>query len=115
MPGRPTGAHQDPTVCAPAEKAGIEAYIGVSLKDADQEAIRFVVDRSKQAGNDAFRQKNYKGAQGSLVAGKSMQQYVDAFIWCLAGLPINQGRLRLTAVGPPCRGRQALQSSHCWR
>jgi hypothetical protein len=53
---------EDPTVCNPAELAQIQAHFGISLKDTNPEVIRHIVDRSKQAGNDAFRQRNYKGA-----------------------------------------------------
>lgn len=58
MPG-PRG---DPTVVDPTERAKIESYVGLSLQTVEPEAIKFVVDRSKQAGNTAFKEKRYQGA-----------------------------------------------------
>ena len=45
----------DPTVAAPGTRALIEQHFGFSLKDFDPAALRFVIDRSKEAGNAAFR------------------------------------------------------------
>lgn len=55
------GVVKDPTVCDTEQLKSIEQYAGVSLKDADPSAIKFIVDQSKRAGNDAFKQKKYKG------------------------------------------------------
>jgi stress-induced-phosphoprotein 1 len=83
MPGVMAAAARDPTVCDAAEKAQIECYTGVSLRDAQPEALRFVIERSKQAGNEAFRQKNYKGAPLLMICTR---------IACL-----KYGRLRIPA------------------
>ncbi len=53
--------HNDPTVCDPAELEKIEEHFGFRIKDASPEMLQFIVERSKQAGNSAFKQKNYKG------------------------------------------------------
>jgi hypothetical protein len=48
-----------------AVSVGIESEAGVdsslSLTGIDPEALRFVVEQSKQAGNEAFKQKKYRG------------------------------------------------------
>jgi hypothetical protein len=46
-----------------AQRGAIEAHAGLALRDADPEALRLVVERSRQAGNDAFRRRKYPGAR----------------------------------------------------
>ncbi|GAB4824134.1 hypothetical protein N2152v2_011180 [Parachlorella kessleri] len=58
----PVPEHHDPTVCSPTEQKLIEEYYGFSTKDTDPEALRFIVERCKEAGNAAFKQKDYKEA-----------------------------------------------------
>jgi hypothetical protein len=53
--------HVDPTVCSAVERAQIEHYYGVSMNDTAPEVLQFVVERSKQAGNQAFKHRNYAG------------------------------------------------------
>ena len=68
---------EDPTVCNPAELAQIQAQFGISLKDTNPEVIRHIVDRSKQAGNDAFKQRNYKGACALARRGPAVAQEAE--------------------------------------
>ena len=98
--------HHDPTVCSPAERKLIESHYGVSLSDAPSELLQFVVDRSKQAGNQAFKSKDYAGDSGSACArcgscGGSR---------CLLGAPhaIRSNVRALTCRMLRRRGRQAL-------
>ena len=58
-----SASSMDPTVADPIQRALIEQQIGFSLRDADPAALRFVVDRSREAGNAAFRDKDFKGVQ----------------------------------------------------
>jgi len=51
----------DPTVIDHAERMKIENYTGMSLQESEPEAIQFVVERSKKAGNISFKEKRYKG------------------------------------------------------
>jgi hypothetical protein len=51
----------DPTVASAEEKAVIERITGVTLKKIDTQALQLVVQRSKEAGNAAFKNKQYKG------------------------------------------------------
>jgi hypothetical protein len=55
-----TPSHLDPTVCDPDLRAKIETSMGVSLR-ADSEAVRLIVQRSKEAGNEAMKSRRYKG------------------------------------------------------
>ena len=55
----------DPTVVQPGQRALIEQQAGFSLRDADPAALRFVVTRSKEAGNAAFKRKGYAGRQAT--------------------------------------------------
>lgn len=55
------GQAVDRTVCDALSRAKIEDYYNFSIKDADPKALRFVVDQSKRAGNEAFRQGQYQG------------------------------------------------------
>eukprot|EP00887_Chlorella_sp_A99_P004798 scaffold4.g4798.t1 len=52
----------DPTVCDAATRAAIEASAGLSLSETPKELLAFIVDRSRQAGNEAFKRKSYKEA-----------------------------------------------------
>lgn len=54
-------ASEDPTVVGATEKNLIEQYAGVKLSDADQEEIKFIVEKSKSAGNALFKERKYKG------------------------------------------------------
>jgi hypothetical protein len=36
----------------------------IALKNADPNVLRLVIDASKKAGNEAYRQKRYKGRLG---------------------------------------------------
>ena len=45
------------------QRAVIEQQFGFTLRDADPAALRFVVDRSKAAGNAAFKRKEYAGVR----------------------------------------------------
>jgi len=51
----------DPTVPDPLEVARIQASLGVSLQDVDPKVMEHIVSRSKAAGNEAFRRKDYRG------------------------------------------------------
>ena len=65
MPGVAAGfgaLPDDPTVASLEQKLLIESQYSVSLRDTPPEVLRFLVDRSRQAGNDAFKRKDYKGA-----------------------------------------------------
>lgn len=61
----PPEAARDPTVASPEELAAIQAALGgpsvEELQKKDPAMLEFLVDRSKQAGNIAFKEKNYKG------------------------------------------------------
>ena len=65
LAGQPPDANHDPTVCSPEELAQIQAQLGIRLGDTKPELVDLIVDRSRQAGNEAFRQKNYRGAQAA--------------------------------------------------
>lgn len=51
----------DPTVCDPALRAAIEGAAGIRLSQTDPALLQFIVDKSRQSGNDAFQRKDYKG------------------------------------------------------
>ena len=55
-------------------RASIEASAGLKLEDVKPELLAFVVDRSRQAGNAAFKAKDYKRA-------------VDLYCQAIAGKP----------------------------
>lgn len=61
MPGIQQYESADLTVISPSQRAEVEAFSGISLRDADPEAIRFIVEKSKKAGNEAFKAKRYEG------------------------------------------------------
>ena len=60
MPGTASTV-ADPTLADPVQKAQIQQYLGISLDHADRGAVAFVVEKSKQAGSQAFREKRYAG------------------------------------------------------
>lgn len=51
----------DPTVASEDQLQEIEKFHGVSLRDTPTELLQFVVDQSKSAGNQAFRENRYQG------------------------------------------------------
>lgn len=51
----------DPTVASESQLQEIERFHGVSLRDTPTELLQFVVDQSKSAGNQAFRENRYQG------------------------------------------------------
>ena len=57
----------DSTVVEPALRAAIEQQAGFALKDADPDALRFVVQRSKEAGNQAYKNRDYNGKTSHMV------------------------------------------------
>ena len=61
----------DPTLPSPEQQAAIEAAMGgVSLQDTDPALLDFLVQRCRQAGNAAFKEKRYKGAERRWARGK---------------------------------------------
>ena len=56
----------DTTVVDPALRAAIEQQAGIALKDTDPAALRFVVLRSKEAGNKAYKDRDYRGERVQL-------------------------------------------------
>ncbi len=75
----PVPERHDPTVCNPTDQKLIEEYYGFSTKDTDPEALRFIVERCKEAGNAAFKQKDYKGKTLlSLVARPASKRHFAA-------------------------------------
>lgn len=55
------GPGADPTVATPEQLAAIQAALGVSLADTDPAVLSHIVERSRLAGNEAFRQRRYRG------------------------------------------------------
>ncbi len=51
----------DPTVASETQLKDIERFHGASLHETPTELLQFVVDQSKTAGNQAFRDKRYQG------------------------------------------------------
>lgn len=112
--------HADPTVCDPEEMARIQAHYGVSLKDTPPEALRFIVDRSRQAGNAAFKDKNYRGATGGMArasaAGPPMTFRRMSMMRALTALRRHSPPTPAhTAPGPSRRGHQDVQPGNCGR
>ena len=68
---------QDPTVCSEEEREKIEQYYGISINDSSPELLQFVVSRSKEAGNLAFKQRKYAG---TCKCGRSIAQAVSSCI-----------------------------------
>ena len=89
----------DPTVADPVQKAQIQQYYGISLDHADKEALAFIVDRSRHAGNQAFKDKRYAGE----VSGFSLR---FAQLCCRSGS-------HFTTCLLLSRGCQAIQPSNC--
>lgn len=58
----------DPTVAREAELRDIERFHGISLRDTPPKVVQFVVDQSKSAGNQAFREGRFKGATSHHLA-----------------------------------------------
>lgn len=59
----PQVAVPDPTLADPVQKAQIQQYYGVSLDRADKQVVAFIVDSSKRAGNQAFREGRHAGIE----------------------------------------------------
>ena len=57
----------DSTVVDPALRAAIEQQAGFALKDADPDALSFIVRRSKEAGNQAYKNRDYNGTTSHMV------------------------------------------------
>jgi hypothetical protein len=53
---------------AEARNLEMHALAELTLKEADPAALRFVVDKSKHAGNDAFKHKRYNGEAACIRA-----------------------------------------------
>jgi hypothetical protein len=71
-PGPLLDTAHDPTVCDPVDLARLQAHYGVNLEDFDPQMLRHLVDRSRHAGNEAFKDKSYKGEEaraGGWVSG----------------------------------------------
>lgn len=51
----------DPTVVDPFQKSLIEQSTGTRLKDANPEELHFIISKSKEAGNNLFKEKKYRG------------------------------------------------------
>ena len=51
----------------PALRAAIEQQAGFALKDADPDAVKFIVQRSKVAGNQAYKDRDYQGMARHMV------------------------------------------------
>ena len=64
----------DPTVVDAKTKEAIERDAGIKLDQVNPELLAFVVDRSRKAGNEAFKKKDYN---------KSVELYCQA----IAGNP----------------------------
>ena len=48
-------------------QAAIEDYYGVSLAKTPPEVLQFVVQQSRAAGNEAYRKREYAGAQTATI------------------------------------------------
>jgi len=51
----------DPTVVTEAQLRDIERFHGISLRNTPPDAVQFIVDQSKSAGNQAFREGRFEG------------------------------------------------------
>ena len=56
----------DPTVATESQLRDMERCHGISLQDTSPEMLQFVVDQSRIAGNQAFRERHYKGQSSRL-------------------------------------------------
>ena len=52
----------DPTVVDSFQRSLIEQSTGARLKDADPEELDFIISKSKEAGNNLFKEKKHRGA-----------------------------------------------------
>jgi hypothetical protein len=51
----------DPTVASAEDRRKVASYTGTSLQEVSPEALAFVVEKSKHAGNQAFKKKHFEG------------------------------------------------------
>lgn len=51
----------DVTLATENQLRNIKKCHGLSIQDTPPELLQFVVDQSRIAGNQAFRERNYKG------------------------------------------------------
>ena len=63
----------DLTVVEPGQRAVIEQQFGFALKDTEPAALQFLVQRSKEAGNEAYKNRDFRGgATPSISVGPAI-------------------------------------------
>lgn len=74
-----------PELNAEAPDLEMHAMAELTLKEADHAALRFVVDKSRQAGNDAFKCKRYNGEAACMSASAANLAFLGCdHSWCFA-------------------------------
>ena len=83
----------DSTVVDPLQKAQIQQYLGISLEQADKGAVAFIVDRSRHAGNQAFKEKRYAGTCCTADSSRVLFHTAKLKLFCHRGLQAIQSGL----------------------
>lgn len=71
--------HAESAVIDPVVKAHIQHQLGFSFEQADPAAVAFVIDRSRHAGNQAFKDKRYTGALSADIYFKMQKLILSPF------------------------------------
>lgn len=123
-------------ILGPAELPQEDSELAKGLQYADPAIVRHIVDRTRAAGNEAFRQKRYKGEhvqEGREWGGRRRAAQLQGKRRCVASrvplrcrIPLHQCSnherrlcpqlecLPLSWI-PLSRGCTDVQPGHCWR